>query len=56
MFDAVFQMDTIVDLCSGRGFVTRHLTSHSAKKLVAVEMSPAMLEQCEMPPKDEVRS
>jgi hypothetical protein len=44
-----------VDLDSGRGYVTRHLTSHSVKKLFAVEMSPTMLEQCQLPDPAEVR-
>jgi len=46
-------MDHCVDLGSGRGFVTRHLTSHSVKKLTAVEMSPTWLSQCQMPREEE---
>ncbi len=46
-------MDLIVDLGSSRGYVTRHLTSHSAKKVIAVDNAPALLDQCEMPPKEE---
>lgn len=54
VLDIKRQMDLGVDLGSGRGFVTRHVTGHSLKKVVAVEMSPTMVEQCQGPSEEEV--
>ena len=56
VLDIKRRMEVGVDIGSGRGFVTRHLTKHSIKKLYAVEMSPTYLGQCHLPEKDEVRS
>ncbi len=54
VLDIKREMDLGVDIGSGRGYVTRNLTGHSIKRLAAVEMSPTMLEQCQMPDDSEV--
>ena len=54
VLDIKRKMKVCVDLGSGRGYVTRHLTSHSVEKLYAVEFSTTMLEQCVMPHEEEV--
>ena len=48
------KMNVCVDLGSGKGYVTRHLTNHSVEKIYAVEFSPTMLQQCVMPQPEEV--
>ena len=53
VLDIKRKMKVCVDLGSGRGYVTRHLTGHSIEKLYAVDFSPRMLEQCELPAKEE---
>lgn len=53
VLDIKRKMKVCVDLGSGRGYVTRHLTNHSVDKIYAVECSPTMLEQCEMPREEE---
>ena len=55
VLDIKRKMKVCVDLGSGRGYVTRHLTGNSVEKLYALEFSPSMLKQCEMPPKEEVK-
>lgn len=55
VLDIKRQMGTCVDLGSSKGYVTRHLTGHSVKKIIATEMSPAMLDLCQMPEGEEVR-
>ena len=54
VLDIKREMSVGVDLGCGRGYVTRHLTGHSLKKLIAVEMSPTLLEQCQLPQEEEV--
>lgn len=54
VLDIKRKMKVCVDIGSGRGYVTRHLTSHSVEKIYAVEFSPTMLEQCQMPEIEEV--
>ena len=54
VLDIKRKLGVCVDLSSGRGYVTRHLTNHSVDQLYAVELSPTMLSQCEMPPESEV--
>lgn len=49
VLDIKRKMKTCVDLSSGKGFVTRHLTNHSVSEIHAVEMSPNMLDQCQGP-------
>ena len=56
VLDIKRKMKVCVDLSSGRGYVTRHLTKHSVDKLYAIEFSPTMLQQCQMPPDNEVRN
>ena len=46
-------MDLCLDIGCGRGYVTRHLTARSIKKLILVEMSTTMLEQCQLPDEGE---
>jgi len=46
-------MKICVDIGSGRGYVTRHLTGHSIEKLYCLEMSSSWLDQCEIPPEEE---
>ena len=53
VLDIKRKMKVCVDLSSGRGYVTRHLTNHSIEKLYALEFSPTMLNQCQMPPENE---
>jgi 16S rRNA A1518/A1519 N6-dimethyltransferase RsmA/KsgA/DIM1 with predicted DNA glycosylase/AP lyase activity len=52
VLDVTRDIDTVVDVSSGRGFVTRHL--ETVKKVVALEMSKTYLEQCQMPQKEYV--
>lgn len=53
VLDISREMSTCVDIGCGRGYVTRHLTGHSIKNLKCLEMSETMLEQCQLPPKEE---
>lgn len=53
VLDIKRDMNVCVDIGSGRGFVTRHLTGHSIKKLFAIEMSPSMLNNCVLPRPEE---
>eukprot|EP00095_Tigriopus_kingsejongensis_P004066 maker-scaffold5_size1054832-snap-gene-9.23 protein:Tk04066 transcript:maker-scaffold5_size1054832-snap-gene-9.23-mRNA-1 annotation:"methyltransferase c20orf7-like mitochondrial" len=53
VLDIKRQMDVAVDIGSGRGYVTQNLSSHSVKKLYALEMSPGMLNNCVLPPSEE---
>ena len=46
-------MDLCLDIGCGRGYVTRHLTARSIKKLKCCEMSTTMLEQCQLPDESE---
>jgi NADH dehydrogenase [ubiquinone] 1 alpha subcomplex assembly factor 5 len=46
-------MEVALDLGSGRGYVTRHLTGQTIKKLYALEMSSGQLDQCQLPPNEE---
>lgn len=53
VLDIKRKMNVCVDLGSGKGYVTRHLTNHSVEKIYAVEFSPTMLQQCVMPQPEE---
>ena len=52
VLDIKREMDVAVDIGSGRGYVTRHITRHSVKKLFALEMSPTMMDQCQLPDRE----
>lgn len=55
VLDIKRELPICVDIGSGRGFVTRHLTSHSVKKLFCLEMSESLLDQCQLPaPEEEI--
>ena len=45
VLDVAKKMEVSVDLGSGRGWVLRHLTSHSVAQVTGIEMSEAMLDQ-----------
>ena len=47
------QLDVCLDIGSGRGYVSRHLSSHNVKKVICLEMSDSMLEQCQPPASEE---
>jgi len=49
VLDVSRKMEAGLDLGSGRGWVTRHLTRHSLARLTAVELSPGLLQQAEQP-------
>lgn len=53
VLDVTRDIGTVVDISSGRGFVTRHL--ENVKKVIALEMSQSYLDQCQMPPVEQVR-
>jgi len=53
VLDIKRQVDVAVDIGCGRGYVTRHITGHSVKKLIAVDSSPEMLDQCQLPAAEE---
>jgi len=53
VLDLSREIDTVVDISCGRGYVTRHLTN--VKKIYALEMSPSFLDQCEVPPPEQVK-
>ena len=53
VLDIKRDMKTCVDIGSGRGYVTKHLTRNSIQKLYCLEMSETYLEQCETPPEEE---
>lgn len=53
ILDLTRTMEVAVDIGCGRGFVTRHISGQSVKKLYALEMSPTQLEQCQIPPHEE---
>merc|ERR1712141_699385 len=53
VFDITRDMKVCVDIGSGRGYVSRHLTQHAGSKLYCLEMSHSWLNQCELPPKEE---
>jgi len=53
VLDVNRKLETCVDIGSGRGFVTRHLSGRTVKKVYALEMSQTMLDQCELPPEEE---
>lgn len=48
------RLETSWFLGSGRGYITRHLTNHSVKKVIATEMSQTYLKQCQPPDPQEV--
>ena len=52
VLDVTRDIDVVVDISAGRGFVTRHL--ETVKKVVALEMSQSFLDQCQMPPDEKV--
>ena len=54
VLDITREMDICLDIGCGRGYVTRHLTGRSIKKLKCCEMSRTMLEQCQLP--DEIEN
>ena len=49
VLDVAKKMEVGVDLGSGRGWVLRHLTSHSVARVTGVELSPALLAQAPDP-------
>ncbi len=49
VLDITRDLDLCVDIGSSRGYVSRHLTSHSIKKLKCIEMSSGWLDQCQLP-------
>ena len=49
VLDVAKKMEVGVDLGSGRGWVLRHLTSHSVARVTGVELSPALLDQAPDP-------
>lgn len=53
VLDISRDMDLCLDIGCGRGYVTRHLTARSIKKLKCCEMSTTMLEQCQLPDESE---
>ena len=49
VLDVAKKMEVGVDLGSGRGWVLRHLTSHSVARVTGIEMSEAMMDQAPVP-------
>eukprot|EP00088_Acartia_fossae_P049755 TRINITY_DN5509_c0_g1_i3.p1 TRINITY_DN5509_c0_g1~~TRINITY_DN5509_c0_g1_i3.p1 ORF type:complete len:345 (+),score=57.61 TRINITY_DN5509_c0_g1_i3:32-1066(+) len=44
LLDVSRKFDVAVDVGSGRGWVTRHLTEHSVGRVTAIDLSPGMLD------------
>lgn len=53
VLDITREMEVCVDIGCGRGYVSRHLTRNSVRKLHCLEMSEVQLEQCQMPAQEE---
>merc|ERR1719312_1898178 len=49
VLDVARKMDVAVDVGSGRGWVTRHLTEHSVGRVTAIELSHGLLSQAPSP-------
>lgn len=49
VLDVSRRMEVAVDIGSGRGWVTRHLTGHSIGRVTAVELSPSLLDSAPDP-------
>jgi len=43
LLDVARKFDVAVDIGSGRGWVTRHMTEHSVGRVTAIDLSPGML-------------
>ena len=54
VLDVAKKMETCVDVGSGRGWVLRHITSHSVSRVTGLEMSETALDQA--PPPDDVQT
>jgi len=49
VLDVARKMEVAVDLGSGRGWVTRHMTEHSMGRVTAIELSQSLLDQAPEP-------
>jgi len=49
VLDVARKMQVAVDLGSGRGWVTRHMTEHSVGRVTAIELSQGLLDQAPEP-------
>lgn len=49
VLDVARKMEVAVDVGSGRGWVTRHMTDHSVGKVTAIELSQGLLDQSPNP-------
>eukprot|EP00092_Neocalanus_flemingeri_P027537 GFUD01029876.1.p1 GENE.GFUD01029876.1~~GFUD01029876.1.p1 ORF type:complete len:361 (+),score=119.82 GFUD01029876.1:37-1119(+) len=49
VLDVARKMELAVDVGSGRGWVTRHMTDHSVGRVVAIELSQGLLDQAPDP-------
>jgi len=49
VLDVARKMEVAVDIGSGRGWVTRHLTEHSVGRVTAIELSQGLLSQAPSP-------
>jgi len=49
VLDVARRMEVAVDVGSGRGWVTRHLTDHSVGQVTAIELSQGLLDQAPQP-------
>jgi len=49
VLDVARKMEVAVDVGSGRGWVTRHLTEHSVGQVTAIELSQGLLDQAPQP-------
>ena len=53
VLDISRELNVCLDIGSGRGYFSRHLSSHNVKKVICLEMSETMLEQCQPPAPEE---
>ena len=53
VLDISRDLDLCLDIGSSRGYVSRHLSSHNVKKVICMEMSETMIEQCQAPAPEE---
>jgi len=49
VLDVSRKMQVAVDVGSGRGWVTRHMTEHSVERVIAIELSQGLLDQAPEP-------
>jgi len=49
VLDVARKMEVAVDVGSGRGWVTRHMTEHSVGRVIAIELSQGLLDQAPEP-------